>query len=69
MSQNTPIIPYTYPPVSTDSATRNRLRDCRNLRQFMAICYILLYFAIFCLSVFTAISAISAMSMTSAEFY
>ena len=45
MSQDTPVTPYTRPPVSTDSVTRDRLRDCRNLRQFMAICHILLYFA------------------------
>ena len=33
--------PYTRPPVSTDSAIRDRSRDCRNLRQSTAICYIL----------------------------
>ena len=32
---------YTRPPVSTDSAIRDRSRDCRNLRQSTAICHIL----------------------------
>ena len=68
MSRDTPVTPYTRPPVSTDSATRNRSRDCRNLRQSTAICHILPYPAIFCLPVSTAISAISATSVTSAEF-
>ena len=58
MSRDTPITPYTHPPVSTDLATRDRLRDCRNLP----------YSAIFCLPVSTVISAVSAMSITSAEF-
>ena len=56
--------PYTHPPVSTNSAIRDRSRDCRNLRQSMAICYILPCSAIFCLPVSTATSAISATSMT-----
>ena len=68
LSRDTPMTPYTRPPVSTDSATRDRLRDCRNLRQSTAICYILPCPAIFCLPVFTAISAISATSVTSAKF-
>ena len=68
MLRDTPITPYTYLPVSTNSAIRDRLRDCRNLRQSTAICYILLCFAIFYLPVSTAISAISATSMTSTEF-
>ena len=68
MSRDTPVTPYTHPPVSTDSATRNQSRDCRNLRQSTAICHILPYSAIFCLPVSTAISAISATSITSAEF-
>ena len=42
MSQNTPVTPYTHLPVSTDLAIRDRLWDCRNLRQSTAICYILL---------------------------
>ena len=33
--------PYTRLPVSTDSAIRDRSRDCRNLRQSTAICHIL----------------------------
>ena len=41
MSRDTPVIPYTCLPVSTDSVTRDRSRDCRNLRQSTAICYIL----------------------------
>ena len=67
MLRDTPITPYTRPPVSTDLAIRDRLRDCRNLRQFTEICYTLPYSAIFCLPVSTAISAISATSVTSAE--
>jgi hypothetical protein len=42
------VIPYTRLPISTDLATRDRLRDCRNLRQSMAIYRSLLYSAIFC---------------------
>ena len=38
MLWNTPVTPYTRPPVSTDSTTRDRPRDCRNLRQSTAIC-------------------------------
>ena len=34
MSRDTPVTPYTRPPISTDSTTRDRLRDCRNVRQF-----------------------------------
>ena len=45
MSQDTLITPYTCPPISTDLATRDRLWDCRNLQQSMAICYILPYSA------------------------
>ena len=41
MSQDTPVTPYTCPPVSTDLAIRDRSRDCRNLRQSTAICHIL----------------------------
>ena len=41
MSRDTPVTPYTCLPVSTDLATRDRSRDCRNLRQSMAICHIL----------------------------
>ena len=41
MSRDTPVTPYTRPPVSTDSAIRDRPRDCRNLRQSTAICHIL----------------------------
>ena len=33
LSRDTSVTPYTRPPVSTDSTTRDRLRDCRNLRQ------------------------------------
>ena len=69
VSRDTPVTPYTRPPVSTDSAIRDRSRDCRSLRQSTAVCHILPYSAMFCLPVFTAISAISATSMTSAEFY
>ena len=29
-----PVTSYTCPPVSTDLAIRNRLQDCRSLRQF-----------------------------------
>jgi hypothetical protein len=36
--RDTPVTPYTRPPVSTDLATRDRSRDCRNLRQSAAIC-------------------------------
>ena len=32
MSRDTPVTPYTRPPVSTDLATRDQLRDCRNLQ-------------------------------------
>jgi hypothetical protein len=35
--------PYTRLPISTDLATRDRPRDCRNLRQSTAICRSLLY--------------------------
>ena len=45
MSRDTPVTPYTRPPVSTDSAIRDRSRDCRNLRQSTAICHILPYSA------------------------
>ena len=48
LSRDTPVTPYARPPVSTDSATRDRLRDCRNLRQSTAICYILPCPAEFC---------------------
>ena len=41
MLQDTPVTPYTRPPISTDSATRDQPRDCRNLRQSTAICHIL----------------------------
>ena len=68
LSRDTPITPYTRLPVFTDLAIRDRLRDCRNLRQSTAICHILPCFAIFYLPVSTAISAISATSVTSAEF-
>ena len=68
MSRDTPVTPYTRPPVSTDSAIKDRSRDCRNLRQSTAICHILPCSAIFCLPVSTAISAISATSVTSTEF-
>ena len=69
MSRDTPITPYTYLPISTDLAIRDRSRDCRNLQQSMAICYILPYSAIFCLLVSIIISAISATSISSTEFY
>ena len=59
---------YTRLPVFTDLAIRDRLRDCRNLQQSMAICHILPCSAIFCLLVFTIVSAISATSVTSAGF-
>ena len=36
--RDTSVTPYTRPPISTDLATRDRLRDCRNLRQSTAIC-------------------------------
>ena len=36
VSRDTPVTPYTHPPVSTDSAIRDRSRDCRNLRQSTA---------------------------------
>ena len=39
--RDTPVTPYTRLPVSTDLAIRDRLRDCRNLRQSTAICHIL----------------------------
>ena len=68
LSRDTPMTPYTCLPISTDSAIRDRSRDCRNLRQSTAICYILPCSAIFCLPVSTAVSAISATSITSAEF-
>ena len=42
MSRDTPITPYTRPPVSTNLAIRDRIRDCRNLQQSTAICHILL---------------------------
>ena len=48
LSRNTPVIPYTRPPVSTDSAIRDWLRDCRNLQQSTIIYYILPCSAIFC---------------------
>ena len=41
MLRDTFVTPYTHPPVSTDSVIRDRLRDCRNLRQSTAICHIL----------------------------
>ena len=41
MSRDTPVTPYTRPPVSTDLAIRDRSRDCRNLQQSTAICHIL----------------------------
>ena len=41
MSRDTPVTPYTRPPVFTDSAIRDRSRDCHNLRQSTAICHIL----------------------------
>ena len=41
MLQDTPVTPYTRLPVSTDLAIRDRSRDCRNLRQSIAICHIL----------------------------
>ena len=69
MLQDTPITPYTRPPVSTDLAIRDWLYDYHNLRQFTAICYILPCSAIFCLPISTTISVISAMSITSTEFY
>ena len=40
--------PYTRPPVSTDSTTRDRLRDCRNLRQFAVFHHIPPHSAEFC---------------------
>jgi hypothetical protein len=45
--QDTSVIPYIRLPVSTNSATRDRLRDCRNLRQSTAICHSLPYSATF----------------------
>ena len=48
MSRDTPVTPYTRPPVSTDSATRDRSRDCRNLRQSTAIYGNLPYSAMSC---------------------
>ena len=69
LSRDTPMTPYIHPPVSTNSATRDRSRDCRNLRQSTAICYILPCPAIFYLPVFTAIFTISATSITSTKFY
>ena len=41
MSRDTPVTPYIRLPVSTDSAIRDRSRDCRNLQQSTAICHIL----------------------------
>ena len=38
--RDTPVTPYICPPVSTNSTTRDRLRDCRNLRQFAVFYYI-----------------------------
>ena len=48
LSRDTSVTPYTRPPVSTDSATRDRPRDCRNLRQSTAICRSPPYSATFC---------------------
>ena len=36
--RDTSVTPYTRLPVSTNLATRDRPRDCRNLRQSTAIC-------------------------------
>ena len=47
MSQDTSVIPYTYPPISTNLAIRDQPRDCRNLRESTAICRSLLYSTIF----------------------
>ena len=46
--QNTPVTLYACPPVSTNLATRDRLRDCRNLRQSTVIYGNLLYSAMTC---------------------
>ena len=43
--QDTPVTPYTRLPVFTDSAIRDRSRDCCNLRQSIAICHVLPYSA------------------------
>ena len=40
MLRDTSVIPYTRPPVSTDSTTGDRLRDYRNVRQFAVFHYI-----------------------------
>ena len=47
LSRDTSVTPYTRLPVSTDLATRDRLQDCRNLRQSTAICRFPLYSATF----------------------
>ena len=43
LSWDTSVTPYTRPPVSTNLVTRDRPRDCRNLRQSTAICRSPLY--------------------------
>ena len=43
MLWDTPVIPYTRLPTSTNLATRDQPRDCRNLRQSTAICRSPLY--------------------------
>ena len=48
MSRDTSVIPYIRLPVFTDSAIRDRLRDCRNLRQFALFYYIPPHFTEFC---------------------
>jgi hypothetical protein len=45
--RDTSMTPYTRPPVSTNLATRDRPRDCRNLRQSTAIYRFPLYSATF----------------------
>jgi predicted ATP-grasp superfamily ATP-dependent carboligase len=45
--RDTSVTPYTRLPISTDLATRDQLRDCRNPRQSTAICRFPLYSAIF----------------------
>ena len=46
--QDTPVTPYTRPPVSADLTTRDRLRDCRNVRQFAVFHHIPPHSAKFC---------------------
>jgi hypothetical protein len=47
MLRDTSATPYIRLPISTDLATRDRPRDCRNLRQSTANCRSLLYSAEF----------------------